>query len=49
MIHVIPENDLIEHTEATDCQCGPTVDVESGIVVHDAMDRREAFEADSDV
>lgn len=47
MIHVIPENDLIEHdTSGTECPCGPDVDVENGIVVHTAMDRRECFEGE---
>ena len=45
MIHVYPINDLIPHnTESNDCVCNPTIDVENGIVIHDSMDRREAFE-----
>ena len=44
MIHITPVNDLIEHIEDTDCPCGPEVDVDNGIVVHAAMDRRECFE-----
>ena len=43
-IHIMPVDDLIEHEESTECQCGPTVDPETGVVLHDAMDRRECFE-----
>ena len=46
MIHIIPCNDVIDHIEDTDCPCGPEVDVEAGIVLHAAMDRRECFEPD---
>lgn len=50
MIHIAPENDIIEHDTSEDtghlCQCGPSVDVEAGIVVHDALDRRETEEED---
>jgi len=43
--HVYPINDLIEHnTESVDCSCSPTIDVENGIIIHSAMDRREVFE-----
>ena len=44
MIHIIPCNDAIDHIEDADCPCGPDVDVENGIVIHAAMDRRECFE-----
>lgn len=44
MIHVIPVNGLIEHEESAECQCGPSVDPESGVIIHDAMDRREMYE-----
>lgn len=46
MIHVLPVNDLKEHTEDTTCECGPTVIQEDGelIVVHNAFDGREGLE-----
>lgn len=46
MIHIEPINDLIEHTETMDCPCNPTIDVDGGIMLHHAMDRRECFEPD---
>ena len=42
-LHVMPLNDLREHTEDTECWCDPTDDGE--IVVHHSADNREAFEA----
>ena len=43
-IHVIPIDDLIDHEESMDCPCSPEIDPETGVVLHDAMDRREMFE-----
>lgn len=43
-IHVIPLNDLREHTCAPDCWCKPTLDESDPIYVHHAMDRREEYE-----
>ncbi len=45
MIHIMPVNDLIEHQENAECPCGPTA-LWYGVVLHDAMDRRECFEPD---
>ena len=55
-IHVLPENDLIEHdTDGEDCPCGPVtepVEREDGsmgwLVVHNALDGREHDEEDHD-
>lgn len=45
MYHVYPLNDLIEHnTDSIECVCNPDIDVNNGIVIHSAMDRREIFE-----
>ena len=45
MIHIYPNNDLIEHnTDSHICQCNPKIDFENGLVIHCAMDRREVFE-----
>jgi hypothetical protein len=43
--HVYPENDLREHetNDHTSCWCKPTMD-EDGVIVHNSMDGREAFE-----
>jgi hypothetical protein len=43
IIHVIPKDDLIAHTEdSDDCICGPDVEWACGsaIVTHHALDRR---------
>ena len=40
--HVIPHNDLREHTVSPGCWCSPTED--EGMIVHHSMDRREEFE-----
>lgn len=44
MIHILPINDLKEHTEDTTCECCPTIEVlEDGdiMVIHNAYDGRE--------
>ena len=40
--HVIPIGDLKPHTETADCWCKPWDD--EGVLVHNAMDRREYYE-----
>lgn len=44
--HVLPTNDLKEHTEDTTCECKPRVIFENGemIVVHNSFDGREHVE-----
>lgn len=43
--HVFPLNDLIEHiTDGFDCPCGPEIDFDNEIVIHQSLDRRECFE-----
>lgn len=52
IVHVLPNNDLIEHEdEGDDCPCGPTlepvpcVDGSMGwVVTHHSLDGREANE-----
>lgn len=41
--HVVPIDDLRDHLPSSDCWCYPTED-EAGVLVHHAMDGREAFE-----
>jgi hypothetical protein len=43
--HVHPVNDLREHVvdPIKECWCSPTV-TEEGIIVHNALDRREQYE-----
>ncbi len=41
-VHVIPIDDLREH-DPSDCWCDPIVN-EDGVVVHNALDRRELYE-----
>lgn len=53
-LHVLPINDEKEHTETTDCHCGPRVewsDPDTGeiyangpLVIHNAFDCREIVE-----
>lgn len=51
-VHVLPNNDLIEHEdEGDDCPCGPTLEpvpCEDGsmgwVVTHHSLDGREANE-----
>lgn len=40
--HVVPVDDLREH-DPEGCWCKPTVDA-WGIVIHNALDRREMYE-----
>lgn len=44
-IHVIPLADSRPHESSARCPCAPAVDDESGAVVHNAFDLREAYEA----
>lgn len=43
--HVLPVNDILQHTEEEYCRCRPRVDVyENGVVVvHQAFDLRGEF------
>ena len=45
-VHVVPLNDLRDHTASVDCWCQPTEDDDEwpDIWVHHAMDQREAYE-----
>lgn len=43
-MHVVPMDDLRDHTIDTPCWCRP-VEGEDGIWVHESMDGREAFES----
>lgn len=43
--HIVPVNDLREHTAAPDCFCHPIRDEEEPTVwIHNSLDGREAFE-----
>jgi hypothetical protein len=46
MLHVIPLNDIKEHSEDSTCECYPSVIVENGemILVHNSFDGRECNE-----
>lgn len=46
MIHIMPLDDLHEHTTSVTCLCGPRVDYNEGegIAVHNSWDGREAIE-----
>ena len=42
-IHVVPIDDLREHEISPCCWCCPEED-EYGLVIHNALDKREAYE-----
>ncbi len=41
-VHVIPVNDLKEHTPYADCKCGTSY--KDGVYIHNAYDERELTE-----
>ena len=43
-VHVLPVNDLCEHEESEDCVCGPRVEEDGMVVVHNSLDGREQDE-----
>lgn len=45
-IHVVPLDDLKEHTLSADCECDPIVQVAGArlIYIHNSWDHREFFE-----
>lgn len=43
-IHIIPLDDLREHTTTADCWCHPVLDEEYGFYTHNSMDGRELYE-----
>lgn len=43
--HVLPVNDLRDHDKSASCWCKPVaLEDEPRVIVHNAMDGREAFE-----
>ena len=45
LIHVMPQNDLREHTCSVDCWCHPTPDADNDqVMVHHSLDQRESYE-----
>jgi len=42
-IHVLPNDDLVEHDNSEDCVCGPDAYLEDGswVYVHHSLDGRE--------
>lgn len=48
ILHIIPDNDLIDHEPTNRCICGPRTDITHGdngeqqwIITHHALDNRE--------
>ena len=44
ILHIVPINDLKEHTEESTCECGPEAEIlENGdiMIIHNAYDGRE--------
>lgn len=40
--HIYPINDLVNHNLiGVECICNPTIDVDSSLVIHDALDGRK--------
>ena len=46
-IHIIPNNDLHEHIDSSDCPCKPTIEIVGAVLIytHNAYDHREIIEA----
>lgn len=45
IIHVFPVNDLQPHeTDGGICWCHPLIDLDEGMIIHNAMDGREQYE-----
>lgn len=45
MIHVVPTNDIMEHTDDTTCSCNPKVECDGELfVIHNSFDGRELIE-----
>lgn len=42
--HLAPIDDLRPHDLSGDCWCHPEQDEESGVWIHNSMDRREEYE-----
>jgi hypothetical protein len=42
--HIIPAEDIREHTLRGDCWCDPRLDYEDRIATHNSADGREQFE-----
>ena len=50
--HVIPINDIEEHSEKDGCKCKPTIEVMKNgnvVIVHNSFDGREAVEMANDI
>lgn len=43
-LHVVPVNDLREHSTDSDKPCWCNLTIEDGVIVHNSMDGREQFE-----
>ena len=48
-LHIIPLHDLREHVaeEGEECWCKPHVEEDTGLVIHNSADGREAYEIGS--
>lgn len=43
--HIVPVDDLMDHeTDGLDCWCNPDYDEWEGLITHNALDGREAYE-----
>lgn len=52
IIHIIPNNDLIEHEQDSTCHCSPTATIQDGgdiILIHNSYDHRECIEQVMDI
>lgn len=49
--HILPTNDLEEHSECGDCKCNPTIKKLSDriLIVHNSFDGREAVEWSNEI
>lgn len=43
--HIIPDNDLYQHTQDIGCMCNPVIDSEcEEVIIHNAFDGRDITE-----
>ena len=47
--HIIPVDDLKEHTTIGGCECDPKIDWEVMIVIHNSYDHREVVERANEI
>jgi hypothetical protein len=49
--HILPRNDIEEHSECGDCKCNPRIEKLSDrvLIIHNSFDGREAVELANEI